>query len=92
MRKVGGDQIEYPGEKYTRTAGLTIAKILINSVISTKWARFEYMVINLSSIPQEIIDEFGLLEVAHDGRVYTKIQKEMYGLSQADILANKLLQ
>jgi hypothetical protein len=33
---VGGDQIEYPGDKSTRTAGLTIAKILINSIISTK--------------------------------------------------------
>jgi hypothetical protein len=67
---VGGDQIEYPGDKSTRTAGLTKAKILINSVISilgakflvigitnfylnTPLGRFEYMVINLSSIPQE---------------------------------------
>jgi hypothetical protein len=32
---VGGDQIEYPGDKSTRTAGLTTEKILINSVIST---------------------------------------------------------
>jgi hypothetical protein len=31
---VGGDQIEYPGDKSTRTAGLTTAKIIINSVIS----------------------------------------------------------
>jgi hypothetical protein len=31
---VGGDQIEYPGDKSTRTAGLTTEKILINSVIS----------------------------------------------------------
>jgi hypothetical protein len=30
---VGGDQIEYPGDKSTRTAGLTTAKIIINSVI-----------------------------------------------------------
>jgi hypothetical protein len=37
---VGGDQIEYHGDKYTRTAGLTTAKILINSVLSTKGARF----------------------------------------------------
>jgi hypothetical protein len=37
---VGGDKIEYPGDKSTRTAGLTTAKILINSVISTKGARF----------------------------------------------------
>jgi hypothetical protein len=33
---VGGDQIEYPGDKSTRTASLTTAKILINSVISTQ--------------------------------------------------------
>jgi hypothetical protein len=69
---VGGDQIEYPGEKSTRTAGLTTAKILINSVISTLGSkflvidiknfylntplgRFEYMVINLSSLPQETL-------------------------------------
>jgi hypothetical protein len=66
---VGGDQIEYPGDKTTRTAGLTTAEILINNVISTIGAkflvieikkiylniplgRFEYMVINLSSLPQ----------------------------------------
>jgi hypothetical protein len=37
---VGGDQIEYPGEKSTRTAGLTTEKNLINSVISTVGAKF----------------------------------------------------
>jgi hypothetical protein len=37
---VGGDQIEYPGDKSTRKAGLTMAKILVNSVISTKGAQF----------------------------------------------------
>jgi hypothetical protein len=37
---VGGDQIEYSGDKSTRTGGLTTAKILINSVISTKGAIF----------------------------------------------------
>jgi hypothetical protein len=37
---VGGDQIEYPGDKSTRTSGLTTAKILINSVISTLGAKF----------------------------------------------------
>jgi hypothetical protein len=42
---VEGYQIEYPGEKSTRTAGLTTAKILINSVISTKDAQF--MVIDI---------------------------------------------
>jgi hypothetical protein len=37
---VGGDQIDYPGDKSTRTAGLTTAKNLINSVISTLGAKF----------------------------------------------------
>jgi hypothetical protein len=37
---VGGDQIEYPDDKSTQTAGLTTAKILINSVISTLGAKF----------------------------------------------------
>jgi hypothetical protein len=84
---VGGDQIEYPGKKSTLTAGLTTAKILINSVISTLGAnflvidiknfylntplgRFEYMVINFSSLPQETIDKYDLIELSQDGKVY----------------------
>jgi hypothetical protein len=106
---IGGDQIEYPGNKSTRTAGLTMAKILINSVISTLGAkflvidikifylttplgRFKYMVINLLSLPQETIDKYDLIERAQDGKVYIEIQKCMYGLPQACILANELLQ
>jgi hypothetical protein len=106
---VGGDQIEYPGDKSTRTAGLTTAKILINSVISTPNAkflvidinnfylntplgRFEYMVINLALLPQETIEKYDLNNLAQDGKVYIEIQKGMYGLPQAGILANELLQ
>jgi hypothetical protein len=37
---VDGDRIEYPGDKSTLNAGLTTAKILINSVISTLGAKF----------------------------------------------------
>jgi hypothetical protein len=105
---VGGDKIEFPGEKSTCTAGLTTAKILINSVISTLGSkflviditnfylntplgRFEYMVINLSSLPQETIDKYDLIELAQDRKLYIEIQKGMYGLPQAGILANELL-
>jgi hypothetical protein len=105
---VGGDQIEYRGYKSTRTAGLTTAKTLINSVIPTKDAqfmvidinnfylntplgRFEYMVINLESLPQETIEKYDLKELMQDGKVYIEIQKGMYGLPQAGILANELL-
>jgi hypothetical protein len=106
---VGGDQIEYPGDKSTRTSGLTTSKVLINSVISTQDAkflvidikifylntplgRFEYMVIILASLPQETIQKYHLNELAQDGKVYIEIQKGMYGLPQAGILATKLLQ
>jgi hypothetical protein len=106
---VGGDQIEYPGDKSTRTAGLTTAKFFINSVISTFGAkflvidiknfylntplgRFEYMVINLSSLPQETIEKYDLLELSQDEKMGIEIQKGMYGLPQAGILANKLFQ
>jgi hypothetical protein len=106
---VGGDQIEYRGDKSTQTAGLNTAKMLISSVISTLGAkflvidiknlylntplgRFEYMVINLLSLPQETIDKYDLIELSQDGKVYIEIQKGMYGLPQADILANELLQ
>jgi hypothetical protein len=91
---VGGDKIEFPGDKLTRTAGLTTAKILINSIISTLGAkflvidiqnfylntplgRFKYMVINLSSLPQETIDKYNFMELAQDGKVYIEIQKGM---------------
>jgi hypothetical protein len=50
------------------------------------------MVINLSSLPQETIDKYDLIELSQDGKVYIEIQKGMYGLPQAGIFANELLQ
>jgi hypothetical protein len=50
------------------------------------------MVINLALLPQETIDKYDLNELAQDGKVYIEIQKGMYGLPHAGILANKLLQ
>jgi hypothetical protein len=50
------------------------------------------MVINLSSLPQETIDKYDLIDLAQDGKVYIEIQKVMYGLPQAGILTNELLQ
>jgi hypothetical protein len=50
------------------------------------------MVINLALLPQETIEKYGLKDLAQDGKVYIEIQKGMYGLPQAGILANELLQ
>ena len=40
---VGGDRINYPGKVATPTAEMLVAKMLFNSVISTKGARFMTM-------------------------------------------------
>jgi hypothetical protein len=50
------------------------------------------MVINLASLPQETIEKYDLNKLAQDGKIYIEIQNGMYGLPQAGILANKLLQ
>jgi hypothetical protein len=50
------------------------------------------MFINLSSLTQETIEKYNLIELSQDGKVYIEIQKGMYGLPQAGILTNELLQ
>ena len=106
---VGGNRINYPGDVGTPTADMLLAKIIFNSVISTKGAKFmtadisnfylntplprsEYVKLSLTVIPQEVIDEYSLQDKAtKDGHVYIKINKGMYGLPQAGILAQDLL-
>jgi hypothetical protein len=63
-----------------------------NFYLNTPLGRFEYMAINLASLPQETIEKYDLIELSQDGKVYIEIQKGMYGLPQAGILANELLQ
>jgi hypothetical protein len=60
--------------------------------LNTPLGRFEYMVINLAPLPQQTIEKYDLNELAQGGKVYIEIQKGMYGLLQAGILANELLQ
>ena len=54
--------------------------------------RFEYIFIYLKDIPPDIIQQYNLNDIAINGKVYVEIRKGMYGLPQAGILANKLLQ
>jgi hypothetical protein len=107
---VGGNRIDYPGNKSTPTANLTTTKLLINLTISTPGAIFlgidlanfylntplpnyEYMRLCLDIIPEEIILAYNLHDIVNpDGWVYIKIRKEMYGLPQAGILENNLLE
>jgi hypothetical protein len=46
----------------------------------------------LAIIPDEVIEKYNLRSIAVDGWVYLDIRKGMYGLKQAGLLANQLLQ
>jgi hypothetical protein len=46
----------------------------------------------LSRFPEEIIDKYNLGALAVDGWFHTEIRKCMYGLKQAGLFSNQLLQ
>jgi hypothetical protein len=63
-----------------------------NYYLGTPLPRFEYMKILFSRFPEEIIQKYNLNALAVDGWVNIEIRKGMYGLKQAGLLANQLLQ
>jgi hypothetical protein len=63
-----------------------------NYYLDTPLPRFEYMKMVLSHFPEEIIQKYNLNALAVDGWVYIEIRKGMYGLKQAGLLANQLIQ
>ncbi len=55
-------------------------------------ARLEYMQLKLSNMPDNIINQYELQSKATaDGYVYVKIQKGMYRLPHAGLIAQELL-
>jgi hypothetical protein len=89
---------------------MLVAKMLFNSVVSTKNAKFmtmdisnfylmtplkrpEYIRMKITDIPEEIILEYNLRDiVTEDGSIYIMAIRGMYGLPQAGLLANELLE
>jgi len=64
----------------------------MNYYLNTPLPRSEYMKIHISLIPPEIVEHYSLSEKAdEDGFIFIKIDKGMYGLPQAGILAYQLL-
>ena len=51
----------------------------------------EYMKIPVRLVPDEIKVGYKVSEFEHSGYVYVQINKGVYGLSQAGLLSNKLL-
>jgi hypothetical protein len=63
-----------------------------NFYLGTPMSGFEYMKMQLSRFPEEIIQKYNLNALAVNGWVHIEIRKGMYGLKQAGLIANQLLQ
>ncbi len=64
-----------------------------NFYLMTPLLRPEYLKIKLSDIPTEIIAEYNLKAICtNKGHVFIEVTKGMYGLPQAGLLANELLE
>ena len=59
--------------------------------LNTPLDRFEYLRLHPGIIPEGIFEAYNLQALATDGWVYIEIQKGVYGLPQAGILAKTFL-
>jgi hypothetical protein len=78
------------------TLSTTEAKMMMMDItkyyVGTPLPTYEYMRIPLTIIPQDIIEKYDLKRLAVNSWVYLEIRKGVYGLKQAGLLANQLIQ
>ena len=68
---------------------LNIKNFYLNTLLD--W--YEYLRLNLRNLPNDVIEEYNLKEKAtKDGFVYVELRKGVYGLPQAGLLAQILLE
>ena len=61
--------------------------------LNTPMARYEYMQLRMADMPEDVIKHYIIRDIATpDGYKYCKIHKGMYGLPQAGIIAQQLLE
>ena len=61
--------------------------------LNTPMARYQYMRLRLADMPKDVIAHYRLNKIAiPEGYIYCEIQKGMYGLPQAGIIAQQLLE
>jgi len=61
--------------------------------LNTPMARYEYMRLRIANMPDNVIEHYNLRDKATlDGYIYYEIQKGMYGLPQAGIITQQLLE
>ena len=73
-----------PGAKY-------FTMDVSNFYLGSPMERPEFMRMPIKIVPQEIIDQYNLLDIVDDGWVYVRIERGMYGLPQGGKLANNFL-
>jgi hypothetical protein len=62
-----------------------------NNYLDTSLERYEYVRIPVSMLPDDIMNEYNLHALVHNGYIYIEVCKRMYGLPQVGLLANIFL-
>jgi hypothetical protein len=103
---IGGSRICYPGDVGTNTASLELFKLLLNSVLSRKGARFSTNVLKNyyldTPMPEPEYVHIKITDIpaefieeyklaGTDRDGWIKIRRGCYGLPQADLLRSRLL-
>jgi hypothetical protein len=104
---IGGDRLPYPGAVSARTADMEVVKVLLNSALSdnaelmtldikdyylgTPLDRPEYIRIDIKFIPDDCMIKYNLHQYIHNGFILHEVNKGMYGLKQAGLLAQTKL-
>ena len=64
-----------------------------NFYLNTPMERSEYLRLKLDNFPDDVIEHYNLREIVDDkGYVITRVDKGMYGLPHAGIIAQQLLE
>jgi hypothetical protein len=104
---VGGDRTNFTGPVTARTASLEVVRAMLNSVLAddaefmaaditdyylnTPLERPEYMRMSRKQVSDTIIAEYGYEQYFVNDMLYFQINKGMYGLPQAGLLAQNRL-
>ena len=59
--------------------------------LSNQMDRDEYIMIQISMIPQDFVEKYNLAEKSHNGYIYTRVTKGIYGPPQAGRIAHDAL-
>jgi hypothetical protein len=73
--------LSMPGAKFM---GINLKHFYLNTPLNC----YKYMCLPIAIIPDEIIQQYTLLPLVHQGYIYMEIWKGMYGLPKADLGPN----